>query len=536
MKLPILFTLCLAALTLGFALGFSVSPGGVEAERQQAAEAAASGAKATLEPGMMPASFGNDERIARVFSSLQQRGELMRKYELFEALQGLTAKDMAALVKHVESLSKGASADLFPALIERWFELDLESATAWAKASELGYRTVQVWAKADPEGAIRFALESKGNWSGPLIIASLDALYGKDSAAMLARAQALPPGELRDSALSKAIFQWTNQDPAAGFAAFEKSSLTNEYPQLRDSLLQTAANRDPAWALAKLSELLPTLKAGILGNGLVGQIAATVARTDPRKALDWLSGLPEDFRTAPAIRIGREWARKEPMAALEWCVANGVDITRADWQSASNWQPSVLGGIMEKAAPETFAYLAALPAGAQRDSLLEAAFMESLWHTPGKELYADGEAMAWGFYKALPPDAQVAKAFLFGQKRAQFGEVDDVGAWASNFAPGLARGNAIAGVMSSQRNAEQAEAQLGKLTAGADRDAALRGLATSQPAPAGAARALGIADETVRRETLEKIIPRWIKSDEQASRAWLQSAAIPEAWRQEWLK
>ena len=536
MKLPILFTLCLAALTLGFALGFSASPGGGEAARQQAVAAAVQEGKAPLEPGMMPASFGNDERIARVFSSLQQRVELLRKYELFEALEGLAAKDMAALVKHAESLSKSASAELLPALIERWFELDVAGASAWAKASELNYRVVQAWAKADPEGAFRFALEVKGTWSASLVSESLYALYGKDSAAKVARAQALPPGALRDSTLFQQLYNWSLQDPAAAFAAFEKAAFELNRDAMRDQMLQAAAQRDPAWALTKLGELLPMLKAGVLGNGLVGEIAATVARTDPRKALDWLSGLPENFRTAPAIRIGRDWARNEPMAALEWCVANGVDITRADWNTSSNWNPSVLGGIMEKAAPETFAYLAALPAGAQRDSLLEAAFMESLWHTPGKQLYADGDAMAWSFYKALPSDAQVAKAFLFGQKRALFGEIADVGAWAGQFAPGLARSNAIAGMMSGQRNAEQSDAQLAKLTAGADRDAALRGIATSQPAPAGADRALGIADETVRRDTLEKIVPRWLKSDETASRAWLQSAAIPAAWRQEWLK
>jgi hypothetical protein len=535
----LLLLACLAALALGFALGFSTAPAGVKTTPAAAPQVSPPAQKVSGELALQLGNFSHDERITRVFSSLQQRVTLLRKYELAEALRGLTARDMAGLVKHVQSLSRRTSSQILPALVERWFELDPAAAAEWAKTQEkeTGYETMRTWARADPESAIRFALSSDKEWRSQLMfVDSLDALHGKDFAAKLSRVLALPTGDLRDYALNSVLANWAAQDPAAAFAAFEKSPPRSGQDEMRGQLLRSAAERDPAWAIAKMEEILPSLKAGVLGHQLVGSLASAIAGKDPRKALDWLASLPEEFRTAPAIGIGREWALKEPVAALEWCMEQGVDITRADWSSPRNWQPSVLGGVMEKAPQETFARLAALPPGAQRDRLLECAFMESLWHTPGKQLYADNDAMARTFYKALPEESQVAKAWLFGQKRAEFGVVEDVAAWSREFPSGLARSNAIAGVMSATRDPARVEEMLGKFSAGPDRDAALRGLAVSQSAPAGVERALNITDTVVRRDTLESIVPRWLTTDSPAARAWVQKATIPEEWKQEWLR
>jgi hypothetical protein len=60
----------------------------------------------------------------------------------------------------------------------------------------------------------------------------------------------------------------------------------------------------------------------------------------------------------------------------------------------------------------------------------------------------------------------------------------------------------------------------------------------SHNAPAdAAARALGIGDATVRQEALEAVVLPWLESDAGASRAWLRdTAAVPAAWKQEWLR
>jgi hypothetical protein len=58
-------------------------------------------------------------------------------------------------------------------------------------------------------------------------------------------------------------------------------------------------------------------------------------------------------------------------------------------------------------------------------------------------------------------------------------------------------------------------------------------MATAQSGLKAADRALAIADPTIRRDTLEEVFPRWQKTDAEASRAWLESANVPEEWRRE---
>ena len=147
----------------------------------------------------------------------------------------------------------------------------------------------------------------------------------------------------------------------------------------------------------------------------------------------------------------------------------------------------------------------------------------------------------WEFYGQLPEDAQIVKASLFGENRAERGDLNDLGAWAQNFPSAAARANAVSAAMSAsyRRDAARADTLLATTAPGPDRDAALRGLseAMAPAAPADAAtRALGIGDGTARRDALETVIVPWLKRAPETGRAWLQSAGgVPAAWKQEWL-
>ena len=109
------------------------------------------------------------------------------------------------------------------------------------------------------------------------------------------------------------------------------------------------------------------------------------------------------------------------------------------------------------------------------------------------------------------------------------------------FPSGQARSNAITGAMTafSRRDATGAEALLASTTPGPDRDAALRGLTEvmggAAPADA-AARALQIGNAAVRQDALESVIVPWLQRDREAGRKWLDGAAIPPAWKQQWLQ
>lgn len=476
---------------------------------------------------------GDDGRIARVFSAFQQPVRLLQRFELREALQDVTAAELPALVKHAASSSEKARFELLEALVERWFELDPSAAQTWARTSSMDWNTIQLWGRADPEGAFRAAAELDGQWASRLLVVSLEGLCGEDTAAQLAKARTLPPGQLRDNVFSQLIIRRAGQDPSAAYASLEELPVGNRREQARYYVLQQWAGREPAGALAMLGELLPTLKAGAMGNGYVTDAVERIASENPQLVLDWLTGIPPQFRMQPAIAAARQWASKEPIPALEWCLANGVEIARPRYRGPG-WQSPVLEEAMKRAPTETFALLEAMPPGADRDRLFECAFVASLQQMEGDGLKGAG----WSLFQLLPEEAQILNVTSLGRARAKQGNLEDLGAWVQNFPPGQARSNAVTGAIeaASYRDPVHGTALLASLTTAADRDAGLRGLALFAPAEA-ASRALEITDAVRQKEVLTGLIVPWLKHDPAATRKWLDGAtAVPAAWKQEWLQ
>jgi hypothetical protein len=483
----------------------------------------------------------DDARIGRVFSALQEPVFVRKRFELFEAMRGLTASDLPALVKRLESLPYNIRTELQPALLERWFELDFDAAQDWSRAHPREFSVAKHWAQTNPDAAIQEALAKPDDHRPSSLFAhALERLAGGDHRAKVGKLRALPKGKLRDSVLQGVLADWATTDPAGAFAALAEISPGPAHDAARRAVMTEWASHDPAAALAQLDALLPTLQAGVLGNELVTEIAARVGDKDPRLVLDWLSQIPVEFRMAPAIATARVWAAKEPALALEWCLENGVDVVRGKRMGLNMWQAGVLGEAMTAQPAATIAWLEARPAGPDRDRLLERALADSLWQVPKEQLFGEGSAFALRLFNQLAEESQVRVATALGETRARQGDLTDLNVWAQHFAPGPARANAVAGAISAayERDATCVEALLANVTAPADRDAALRGLAgmMSDLAPAdAAARALAINDPALRRETLGTIITAWRKRDPGLASNWLRdNPAIPDAWKQAW--
>ena len=483
----------------------------------------------------------DDERIVRVFSALQEPLALKKRFELFEALRGLTAHDFSALVKRAESFPFIRRNELVPPLLDRWFELDFDAAQSWMRVHPTEFMAIEAWAKANPEKALREAFAMQDDWRATsLLYQAIRQLAGDDHAAQAARLKTLASSKLRDDVFQSVLADWAKTDPAAAYAALAEIPPGRTHDGARDGVLRNWAERDPAGALAQVNALLPMLKAGVLGNELVTDLAERVGKKDPRLVLEWLSELPVEFRAAPAIGAARVWAAKDPAAALDWCLANGVDVARGRRMGFNSWQAGVLGEALAAHPDLAVAWLEGLRAGPDRDRLLERALQDSLWRVPKEQLFDEDNAFAMRLFNELAAESQVRAATALGEKRAQQGDLTDLHDWAENFTVDAARANAIAGAMAAtyERDASRVEPLLASSTSPADRDAALRGLAgaMSNSAPAeAAARALAINDPALRRETLGTIVSAWKTRDPDAAVAWLRdSAGIPEAWKQSW--
>jgi hypothetical protein len=433
-----------------------------------------------------------------------------------------------------------SSEDVMKALVERWFELDPKAAKVWVRGQHDQYEYFEGWARANPESALSEGLAAKDLWASTLASAALNAMSG-DVAEKLKKAREIPPGELRDSVLGGMIATLAKQNPAAALEALADISSTGARESTREAVLRQWAKQDPEGALAKMDEIIPTLKAGAFGSPLVTQIAEQVAAKDPLLVLEWLKGIPKEFGTFPSIAAARQWAEKEPIPALNWCLKNGVDPARVRAEGVNQWQGGVLAEAMTRAARETIELVEALPPGPERQRLLECTFKESLWHTPLDQLFDGENPLALRLFNQLPPDAQAASAEHFGQKRGEKG-LTDLNAWANIFQPGSGRTDAIASAVqaSFQRDAAQVDELVATATLGADRDAALRGLAQAmsygQP-KAAAVRAMQISDPSTRLGTLDSVVSNWLNSDPISTRAWLSEVSIvPAGWRNKWLQ
>jgi hypothetical protein len=241
--------------------------------------------------GVGPAILTQDDnsRIVHLFTALKEPRKLKQSAELFEALRDCTPNDLLVLVERTDRLPYTTRFDLLPVLFERWFQLDSAAARDWVRAHPNRYGGVEAWANANPESAIQEAVAAPdAPYATYLVSRAIMQLAPNDPAMQLARLSAIPPGKLRDDVFNSLIEVWAEKDPAMAYGALGQMSPGRERDSARDKVLTKWAARDPAAALAQVNAILPTLKAGVLGNELTTKIAGQIGSKDPHLALDWI--------------------------------------------------------------------------------------------------------------------------------------------------------------------------------------------------------------------------------------------------------
>lgn len=512
-------------------------PAGAAAETHAPADSGAATAQRAA------ASSTSDDRIARLFTALKEPVYLAKRYELREALRDLPASEFPPLLKRAEAVPLEMRRDLTIAVMVAWFDSDPTAAGLWMQAHPEWDLGIEAWARKDPEAAIRDALAAPGKSRSKTVLGvAIVQLAGKDPAAQIAKLRTLPAGGLRDVVFADILKKWVQTDPAAAFAAVGEMAPGATRDDARKQVVLAWANRDPAAALAQIPAMLPSLNHGVFGSTFLSDLADCIMEKNPRLALDWLSGLPGEYRSAAAIAGLGVWAQKEPVAALDWSAANGIEVARGRRSDDFSARASVLAEAMKSAPAATAAWLEARPAGPDRDSLVERALREASWFLPEEQFTAAAGILQKRLFQQLPADAQIETARDLGRRRGELSDFTDLHAWAQRFDTGPARAEAVSAAIESayQRDASRVDALVASVAPGADRDAALRAMAmnTNHVALATAAtHALGIGDSALRRATLETVVTSWLKSDSEASRAWLQdAAAIPPSWKAAWLR
>jgi hypothetical protein len=321
--------------------------------------------------------------------------------------------------------------------------------------------------------------------------------------------------------------KWAESDPRAAFAAVEGMKPGGPRDDARKQVILAWAGKDPASALAQVPALLPTLKNQLIGNPFLTSLAERVMEKNPRVGLAWIEGLPLEHRQSVAIAGLVVWAKEEPVAALEWGLANGIEVARGRHTSQDSWMKGVLGTAAMEAPAATFAALESLPSGPQRTGLIERALCEVGW-LPADEKNTSIQAdLLRRLLPQISSEAQTTVARQFGIMAGMQSSLNDVGAWSRMFPAGEVRDAAVSQAVSYafHTDVKRGDQLLATLAPSRERDAALKvavsALTDRQPAEA-ARRALEIGDPPQRQKTLDAVLKEWRERDPAASEAWVR--------------
>jgi hypothetical protein len=501
--------------------------------------------KSTATRSVRKTAQTDDERFGKIASALQETTVLKRQHELYEALAGLDASSMREIVARAERLPARYSF-LMPPLLDRWFSLDEDAATAWVRAHPHHREGWLSWARNSPESALaEVHAHPQSALARETLRQSVWALVGKEKPAVAAKLAALESDFGRDSLLATAITDWAKEDPKAAFLFAKKLPDAQQMITLCDVPLRSWIQRDPERAKGEVEALARDTSNRSRALGLIANVSEALAKNDPVRALEWLNSLPENCRApAPYLAIASTWAKSDAIGALEWCRANGVETGRGI--ISGGWFGSaVISEAIRSQPEETIRWIEATPHHATRDRLLEQALSaRSKWTGPTANSEEEQQVLA--LMTTLPHDAQERIAYSLGGLRTTRKEsLNAVHEWFDRFSDPTVRCVAIEAFAQNALDNGTAEKEqlLAEFPDGAERDAVLRGMVAGQNknsvargAESAAETALQISDPQKRHDTLDDFVIDWLHRDPSSARQWLtNSARIPAEWSAAWL-
>ena len=484
-----------------------------------------------------PASAGtqtDDELISAMMSALGEEEPLLRDHRLQMLIGSLNSADLEVLFNRALKIDDRERREgiLLPLLL-RWEELDPIAAentmrpilerlrsgkgTRWGSKD---YAAIDAWARARPDLALAMAMtapnSSWSKWLGPIGLAFT---AGGDANKQLEILRRMDPNPLKARLSEQVLGSLGAKDYATAEANLDLITDPKDRARVQCDMLSSLAQRDPAAALARVTELAPELGSEMRGIRLVSAVMSRAAAKDPEATLKAVDSLPEELRTPAlgAALVG--WVDKNPKDALDWIGRNGVDpaemkrVNLSDFGGVS-WNTPLMAAF-DHNREQTMAWLREQPPSGERDAMLAT----GLWggsFDQRLEIFAE-----------LTPEARLKNIpGLFTRARG----IDAAAAesWAQALPQGPARIAAVEGLVSSQLENDpgRAEELISKYSEGPERDAAMIGgvsaLQTTEQEKA-VELAAGIGDPTLRETAYVRVARSWLRWDKTSALAWLSS-------------
>ncbi len=483
----------------------------------------------------------------RVFSGGDGLRDLAR---VSVEISGFDSDEIANLLDWLEAGEFGQSQGLASSIFESWLKRDPEAARAWLRprllmsASDPIFRDplrekfFNSWVKLFPEEAADFAMKhSRSDLAKHLLQGVFWNWSADDADGKLAKMRSvfadLPPGLAR-KALTETLFaNWGSSNPAEALACAD--GLENPIERSRAlgfvfKMWPTEQVEQAIDAYQRLQMDKPELLIELMGR---------VAKSDWRRGIDVAANLDAETLVVVGPFLAEEWARTEPIQALEWTIEKGIPLssqrpkqTTLGHGSMSTSMPmgaSVLTKAMAADPVAVTRWIANLTDESQRTSMASAA-LGTLGLDP---------QMAVDLFRLLPAES---RSWGAGVVASRFSANPEEGvAWCATLPAGPVR--------------ERAWQTLGWSlpvipdgVTGSDRDAFLVGYVKSAPLSYSSSGAIQdtrrwdlimeIQDPVLRHDVFETVIGGALdaksESKSRQARAWLEKANVPEDWKQKW--
>ncbi len=534
-----------AAALAGLAVGARL--GGGRGERAALASRDVDGNSARDFP-KSGASDPNETALGAALSELlHAKSSLRGMAELASTLDRLDSPRVALLLDRLEREQAPWPAqfdDRIAWIFKWWQKRDPSAASKWAQprvealAQEgpVGFtlehtaraQFFAAWARANPQAAFDFARSHPHTGAARLLLKeTLEAWSDRPVQERLAMLLDFPAGHARDVALEELHDGWAARDPAAAFASAQALPSGPVREKASAEVLLTWADKDAAAAFARYRAL------GLTDSVLLSKLLEKRAAKDPAQAIEWLQQLDPAQIARSAPKIVNAWVSRDPAGALSWALENGVRLSTSEEiffelshdgfrrsSSMGGGSVSPLATAIEAQPEATLRWLHALPAGADRERVLELA--TTVAKKPDQALTA---------FAALAPEAQarvassVARLFEKEPERGQ--------QWAASLQGGPARIAAWNGI--GAFGGPDIE-----LPPGLDHDAYIAGTLNRNglvtPLAERFATVLKIQDPAMRHASFDGVMAGYSYMNDSAeqTREALNTASVPEEWKQPW--
>jgi hypothetical protein len=484
--------------------------------------------------------------MGEVLDLAKPGGGLQQDAALEEALKTMRAEDFRGAASLWTTEMQGRlqrDTVRARAILDRWFELDPDSAKSFAvkactpaqnepfSAQVVFRQTIAESAgHSDPEWALNHLLFDRPNspWFNPNVNLMAE-VVGKDPALAKDWLQRMEKSNLRNSILAGYVRGLARSDPLAALdlaiaeKGFERVNLIPEsvraaasqgrgmaleaLGKIDDLSLRRRAAFEAMQVLARETTTPPFefLEGAIGRDNLAAMQIDSVNKFDaveanPMAAARWAIGLPDESRSVFLNWIVKSWQRIDSKGAIEWMQQNAA----------------ISGGPEENSVKSLAAVLLA------------------------ERLVANGqitEAMT-----ALSQTTEAGMSFENVSSKIVEDNPEEAARWAASMPEGKAREIATARVAQTWvvRDPEAAAKWVEKLPSGATRNEALVGMIYGiiEIDPEGASRwAPLITDPKQRTTSIERIYSAWYRRDPAAGLEWVRNLPnVDERWRAKFLR